>query len=145
MRVGLSSGFRGGGGLCMAFFDDEWGFGLDVLVVGGGTAAGVTEGSVHLSALYRFDPTPRELGGFFLRAGPELRTGFVHGAEREENWHLGLEIGAGYDVTFGSLLWRALEIRPYAAIRVDGQPTPDDRFGSKHDLGLLVTSGVGFN
>ncbi len=145
MRVGLTSGFRFGGGLCMAFFGDNWGFGMDIFALGGGVAAGVTEGSAHLSALYRFNAEPRAIDGAFLRAGPEFRTGFVHGANREENWHLGVEIGAGYDMRFGALLWRVIELRPYAAIRVDGQPTADDRFGNKHDVGLLVTSGIGFN
>ena len=145
MRVGLTSGFRFGGGLCAAFFGEEWGFGFDILALSGGTGAGVTEGSVHLSALYRFDAQPRVLDGFFLRAGPEFRTGFVHGSLGEENWHLGVEVGGGYDMNLGGLVWRVLELRPYAAIRIDGQPTPDDRFGNKYDLGALVTSGFGFN
>jgi hypothetical protein len=146
MRIGFHSGVRGGGCVELGLRGRHWGFGVDLLAVGGGTVP-TFDLSVLFDLVYRVGPERDLNQGLMLHLGAELRFGWAYqpGAG-EQLFHIGAAAGVGYEHRLGSnVSWRIADVRFYAAKRTDGVPVDDDRDGRRHDLGLFVSTGFAFH
>jgi hypothetical protein len=141
VRIGFTSGVRGGGCLRFDAHGEHWGFRLDVDALTGANVS--DEVGLRPSLTYRIGSRLDAHGTFALHVGPEVLFGRTDEEVPQRITHFGVNGGVGYDLALGDVLMlHVLDAALYADWRTDSVAFADDSAGRRRDIGLLLTTGI---
>jgi hypothetical protein len=139
-RVGIWSGYKGGGCAGVSFRFEGFSFEMETQLLYGGTTHAF-DWTFPMSFLIPFDDTQSQFQGGYLRfGGSPVGATFAKHEDGGSFVRFGLFAGAGYEMLLSSQIsWRVIDLR--AAFDM-GTTRSMDRVGNWIDLGLQVSTGV---